>query len=442
MLTKSLTGLLTQGLVTSLSGGVSRVQFTLPTGFSTDWNPDFNIYSTGKTYTTDYDFTTEIPSAGTVKWVDIVNGSDSNNGDTELTAYKTLAYAATQGANTYNVKAGNYFLGTDGGSFTGSYEFLRDSSIVAVDGAGTVRLIGGEPASNFTWTDEGDGIYSATYRASDTFQTDMNTMLDMTHVGSPDYNLLGTTQPRPIAMTEYTTLGALEAGNTNSFLCLDNSLVAYIKTHDGREPDENVYMIYMESLINTTNQEIGLYFDGITFFSRRSINFGNNIASDTSNIIINNCSFGYSNGVANVFFDGIPDMRILNSEFHSSLNNDGISYNNNSAGTAMRYLELNSDFSQNGDNTSDQGSTGHDDDIYGICINCTYNNNRNGIVDVDTVKRVILGCELKDNDAYGLQTFGTVEAWYKDSVVTGNGTANVSQESLSVITDLGGNVTA
>lgn len=437
----TLSGALTSSALNSIVSGViynpntQAIEFLAPSGFDWDWTSEFTVTEGNVlNYKTTYDPEISKPS-GTVKWVDVVNGNDTNNGDTEVTAYKTLSRAYSQGAVVFNVKTGFYSRDEVFGS---NFEFSRSVYINAVDGVGTVKLIQGYRASDLAWVFEGNGVYSSTYRTSNSFLTDVNTVVDMADNGDSEYKLKDGVTNLPNVMNQLSSEALLASSVGHSFYDPD-SLEIHVKTYDGREPDSDVFLITMDVITNTTNRNITLYFDGIECWARRPINFGNNLGVDQGLFIGVNSAFRFSNGVANVYLDGVANSRLVNCDVSSSINNDGMSYNNNSSTAICQHLELGCRYYKNGDNSSDQGSTIHDERTSVLSVNCEYLENENGIVDVDNGQRVIVGSNIKDNLRYGLQTFGFVSLWYKDCVVTGNLTANVSQESASVITDLGGN---
>lgn len=426
---------LVMGLTSSLTGD-TRTLITIPTAFSSEWTPDFNIYESGRSYTTDY--VPVKPALGTVKWVDVVNGLDTNNGDTEVTAYKTLAMAAAQGANTYYIKSGDYFLPN---GFTSIYEFIRDTSLIAVDGVGTVRIGMINRASEYTWTLTTNNTYVATYRATNVFATDINTVLDLTHTGDSIYKLLDGTTPVPTPMTERASQATLESGSGHAFFDPD-SLLIYVKTHDGRVPDSNVLLINMNGLSWTTNQNIDIYVEGIEFWARRPMSFSNNIGQNQGSFVGYRSAFRYSRGLANLFFDGVGDTRLVECVASHSIDWDGFSYNNTASGVPAvqcRHLEVNCLSYRNGENSADQGSTAHDDDTLVIRLNGHLNNNRVGFEDTQSSLTLNYGVTATGNVEEGARVTSLAQFWLRNCTLTGNGISGINT-SGGTYNDLGGNL--
>lgn len=393
----------------------------LPLGFG--WTPSFPILKTQGIYHSGYSLADDIPAEGTGKFINKSSGSDSNNGDTSGTAYASLQKANDEGANTYYISTGDYLLG-DG--FDPTHEFTRDTSLIAVDGPGTVRLISGFSGADQTWTDEGDGVYSATYRGSVTSLTDINVIIDYTNpTNNSDYTLVDGTTDLPVPMGTEASQAALGLSSGHAYYDPDSTVI-YVKTHDSREPDSDVIFIDMQNLIFTTNQDVTIYAEGIEFWGRRAVQFGNNIGADAGKFIGYRSGFRYGDGVACLYFDGVADTRLIECEGTSNKNSDGISYNNNASGAICRHLELGCKGLLNGDNNADQGSTGHDNNVFIIRLEGTYNENGRGTEETENSQSVNYGCTYSDNDDYGIVQSAGGEVWYADATFSGNGTGNTS----------------
>lgn len=93
-----------------------------------------------------------------VKYVDAVNGLDTNNGDSAQTAYKTITKLMTVTWDRAYLAEGNY-------AFSSHVFSSRDHEII---GTGKVTIARGYLGSELTWTDLGGGVYSTPLTA---FQT-------------------------------------------------------------------------------------------------------------------------------------------------------------------------------------------------------------------------------------------------------------------------------
>ena len=85
-----------------------------------------------------------------VKYVDAVNGLDTNNGDTAGTAYKTVTKLMTVTWDRAYLAEGNY-------AFTSHVFSGRDHEVI---GSGRVTLTRGYLGSEVVWTDAGGGVFT------------------------------------------------------------------------------------------------------------------------------------------------------------------------------------------------------------------------------------------------------------------------------------------
>jgi len=395
----------------------------------------FNLFKSGSRYTTDYDYTADRPT-GVEKWIDVVNGNDSNDGNTESSAYRTLAQAASAGANVYYIKSGYYLLND---YFTEGYEFTRDTALIAVDGPGTVLISNAHKADEFSWTDLGNGVYSTVYRNSNTFASDINTVVDMTYVNDSEYTLVDGTTPTPLTMTQQSSVANLNSSSGHGFYDPD-TLELHIKTHDGREPDSDVIIMRMFNTTWTTNRDITLYMDGLEVWGRRPLTFGNNLGEGTGLFVAHKCGFRYSNGLGALVFDGVAETRLIGVKVGGSVNHDGISYNNNSSTAICRHLEVDCEGTRTGDNSSDQGSTGHDNRVSIVRLNGDYSNNSgHGTEETQGSQSANYGCKMNGNNGYGVRSTSGSKVWIQDCDLSGNGSGATDAILGTTLIDLGGN---
>jgi len=129
---------------------------SIPAGFSHPMMPDIEIEMIDgkaviKNYTID-DFR-RVVATPVVKYLDSVNGIDTNDGNTALTAYKTLAKLYTAGTyDTVYLAAGNY------GNTSGSILSLNHE-VISVGGMSYISK--GTIGNSVTWTSMGSGTFRA-----------------------------------------------------------------------------------------------------------------------------------------------------------------------------------------------------------------------------------------------------------------------------------------
>ena len=409
-------------------GGQSAV--ALPAYFG--WEPDFQIYGSGLGgYSTSYNPAADKPS-GTTKWVDNVNGSDSNAG-TEGAPYKTLAKAITESAVVVNIKTGDYWRND---SLAASFASSTALALVAVDGPGTVRMGRIEdPGDLPSWTSEGSNTYSTT-------RSNVRTVLDLDETGHATKTLVDGTTAVPLPMAEVADLAAVQAHAGHAWAQVGSTL--YVKTHDGRAPDTDVLPILIEENFEYIGQDTTLYMEGIEVWGDQPCFMDYN-ADNSARFVAVDCGFRYSGDFDNVYIDGCEDTRLVRCKTsHQLSSDDGFNYDLNSANPSyVHALEVDCEAHDNGDSTNDNGSTTHDPGTHIIRLNGDYGGHAGpGVVDSAGAHAVNFG--VKSNDGYiGIQvgTFSGVNPavqWNKDCEATGNSNTGRSRSTGGVQVELGG----
>ena len=201
-----------------------------------------------------------------VKYVDGVNGSDSNSGNSLNTAYKSLSKLITVISSCDRVyfAKGNYAIATASSMFVGDMEIISLG--------GDVVILRGYIGSQLTWTSLGGGVFSAnlTY--------DPKAVLDSRYKDAD-----GDTY----RLSVKTSIN--EVMNTNGSYWRDsiNNLV-YVNLLDGTMPTDN----FMISITSVPFSGLGTkaYTEGITFLG---LTMSNSTAS-TTYFLSKNCKFIHS----------------------------------------------------------------------------------------------------------------------------------------------------
>ncbi|MEM7650452.1 MAG: hypothetical protein AAF204_00020 [Pseudomonadota bacterium] len=325
---------------------IANIAITLPTHFS--WNPSFEIYQNG---TTNYDPQSDKPS-GTEKWIDPINGSDSNDGNSRASAYRSLSQAESAGANVFNITAGVIDSGQIFAGFNG-FNPASDTALVAVDGPGSVIMFQGRKGDYYSWAQQSSpntNVYATTRNA-------VANIVDRTHSRAGEMLVDGVSET-PIPYTEQTSIADVQA-NPGSWVEISGTL--YIHTHDSRSPDADIYVMLNVDTIDCAS-DITLYGEGIEFWGYRPLRHILS-ATNSAQSIFKSCGFRYSPIANGVDMRDVSEARFIDCAATDNYA-DGFGYSiDNSHATIMQALEQNCFSARNGwnnTNNTSNGSSAHD----------------------------------------------------------------------------------
>lgn len=314
-----------------------NIPVSTPLGFSwTDHPLDGNIYTDGNGNFTVKDFdVADYQITGKTYYVDVVNGSDSNDGLTLDTAFKRIITAFQQGdAQVIKVAEGLYHkVNAFNGAETPSV------SIKAI--SGKVRITN---AYELTWSLSSgkSNTYEATlaYSVGNVFDAEVQDNYG-------DYTEL----------TEVATIPDVET-TQGSYYYDDYYDILYVHTANSRPADVDV-MAYGTSK-NVWHYGAGdVYLEGIEFEGGAySVQMFEDGATPPGNLYAKNCSFKYSAGNA-INVQGTPLTIMQNCIAAYSNTADGFNYHAYN-GIIPKVIEINCIGRNNGDSDSDNGSTIHD----------------------------------------------------------------------------------
>jgi len=226
-----------QGRVQQGTNSVQNID--IPSGFT---HPLFSTLSIkmegGKAVIQDYTVDTYrgTYTSDTFRYVDIVNGVDTNNGLTPATAYKTLTKLNGTIFRRAYISAGNYAAT--------SHLFRYGTGNRELIGTGEVNICKGYTGNELTWTDEGSGVFSA-------IVSSVITVVD---------SLQRNAENLPLRLTKKTTLA--EASATNSFYYNSSITKLYVHLLSGLVPALN---ILVSNGTHNAEIETNQFCDNITF---------------------------------------------------------------------------------------------------------------------------------------------------------------------------------
>lgn len=194
-----------------------RKRYSIPSGFDHNFTGikiyrrlEGLVYSTGVTTAT-YRKTLVSP---TVKYLDVANGSDSNDGSTLALAYKTIGKLQAASFDRAFISEGNYGAASNT-IFNADREFI---------GSGKVRFYYGFSGTDKTWTDIDDGVFTTPSTV------DTKTLADSSNLDSNGV---------PTKLVSVADAGEVTA-TKNSYFRDSGTDVLYVHTFDDREPDGDI----------------------------------------------------------------------------------------------------------------------------------------------------------------------------------------------------------
>lgn len=346
------------------------------------FNPGFEIMRTAKG---DFYSTANArnfrPASGITLYVDIVNGSDANNGSTWALAFKTLAGALASTA--YGTGTIPCLILVAGGLYTkaqgmNSLPLKRDTSVVGV--GEFARFTGATSGTELVWTAEpgvGANIYSAPWAEANGRLVDER-FLDA--YGDP---YVYASSSSLVNLAAATRGYRIEGGKI------------YVKLQLGGAPDNSVLI----SSILTSNfpNTIAAASNGFTFYTENTsweaAQYGFRANTGTGNTIFYNCRF--RNNMVKGFESERVGLTFLESCESRRNFQDGISYRSTATAVELNCSAIRNGWTSTGifiGPDSNNGSTCHDTSKV-IRINGTYlqNLDRN-VHDVDGSRSWNLGC--------------------------------------------------
>ncbi len=415
-------------------------KINIPEGFR--WTPSFEIYESGRTYSTNFDIASLKP-AGTTKWV-AKTGSDSAGDGSQENPYATLSKAYTMGADIIKIKAGIYNR-ADG--FTANFAPTRSIALISEDGPGKAVITRRE--TGLSWVQQAspnDNVYLTT-------RSSVRTVLDLTYCRSGEFLKDGVTG-LPKQMTQQTSVANCQA-NPNSWYQAGSNL--YVRTFDGRAPDENIAVLLIENIMAITAVNTTFYMEGIEMWgdsgARMILGADNTSIFAWKDSASRFCGASTQNGL---IISSVSYCYSMNCEISDVIGAaDGFNYHSDNSVTTTRVkaLELNCVSKRCGvsGQTNNNGTTSHDNcDIIRLNGNYQYSY---GPLTADTLGAYSLnmGCTCGNsyvggvsgqNSAFQVGTAGAIDGvnskmWLKNCTAVGSNYSRY-QSTGGDLYDLGG----
>jgi hypothetical protein len=359
--------------------------FTLPSEFTALWNPDFNIYENGRTYSTDFDFDALKPTGTT--YYATKTGNDTTGDGSVGNPYRTLQKAWDEGADIVMVGDGVWDR-VDG--FTAGFNPTRDFAIQAVN-KGKAILTRAQPS--LSWTQQGSpntDVYTST-------RSSVGRVLDLTATGRAGEFLKDGTTPVPIPLTKVANLAECQALAGSWY---QSGSTVGIHTHNNRTPDSSVIVSLIEN-IWTANNDVTIWMDGIEGWGDSAARHELS-ANNTAIWAWRDCAARYVDAsVQNgLIIQGVNETYSIRCDTTDIISGDGFNYKNTAGATnPPKGLEVDCKAIRCGKDTATNfnGSTAHDNCLV-IRLNGDYSETFGPVIaDVGDAKTVSLGVVSGDS---------------------------------------------
>lgn len=354
---------------TTQQGTKVKLFYAIPEGFSHPMLPNLSIKKVGSVAEIQNisinDFRATVT---TIKYVDEVSGVDTNSGDTEALAYKTLNKAMQVACDRIVLVTPTVYWTLQSTSITTNKEIIspNGNSVIGKGVTGKIK----------TWVSDGGGMYHTT--------TWTIALLNVCDVSVKDINGV------PSLLTAVAN-STIVATTPNSYFHDTIASILYINCIDGRVPDINIFMQTDQFSCGSVSSQISVYFEGVTLLC------GFSITNSSSNLI----QFAALNCIMSHQYRATYNLVRLDGKIYSWLKNcicsdatlDCISYKkttNESCGVEENVISLNAGI--NGATGVNNASTSHDGSIV-LRVNGNYSNSEGPVVhDVNTSKSLNINC--------------------------------------------------
>jgi hypothetical protein len=342
-----------------------------------------------------------------VKYVDAVNGLDTNNGNTSGTAYKTVTKLMTGTWDRAYLAEGNY-------AYSDNIFVVRDHELI---GTGRVTLTRGYLGNEVVWTDAGGGVYTTPLTA-------MQMVFE---------NSIDDANGDPVALIKAAS-SALVATTPGSFYWHADEDVLYVHRSDGSSPNTSDITINYASQTVATEYS---YAENIIYLG--SLGGGNNTAT-TFRLLLKNCRKicvpGSAGGISGNVWQWLENCVFARAGV--DLNNVKESGGYNPAIVEVGCLMYDAGVTYPSSTHITNTSTTHNS-VITLRLNGDYSNTEGIVVhDVNAAISLNINCHAHDSvsgDATHLACFGTAAAVGETSKVylfecttsgTGDGVANLA----------------
>lgn len=237
------TGTQTYAMLSDLDS--RTINFKYPAAFT--FRP-FSIFSKGGVFYADksnWDIVKDKVSKMMPYYLDYQNGSNSNDGRTSATAFKTLLYALSQGARLIYLRSGDVIKNDGFGTINGN-TYSGDDIFLITLGGGNCTVVNSILSPSFS-------LYAGTTYSASISGSTVTNVADFEFVNG--YGL-------PSNLNEETSIANVEVTPNSYFI---SGTTIYVNLQDGRVPDSSVHLL-KTSTDNRINVDAGyIYNEGITY---------------------------------------------------------------------------------------------------------------------------------------------------------------------------------
>lgn len=326
------------------------------------------------------------PASGPTYFVDPINGSNSNDGLTEGTAFQTPAHATTRGGGHWAELV-----------FVESGTFDRTAGLFGIGKGCTVRTLPGVKVKiicgdKVTWTANG-AAWSASIATC-------NGVIDDGY-----FDALG--DPTPLLAVD----SVAEVQATPGTYYFDSGTVT-ARLSDDRTPDLDVYVGRVISSVgwhaSVAGDDGSAYLEGVEWWGGTTANF--TPPGNGWRLYAKNCGFNAAGSTNGISIWGLAETILVGCHAnHNKL--DGFNYTDNNGRTGF-FLEVNCSGRNNGiSGGSNNGSTSHGN-YRGIRVGCDYYDNQGAnVADVGNAKSYNVGVVAGGSTDYKQDFYTDSEMW-------------------------------
>lgn len=376
------------------------------------WTPPINVYWDGRNFFTDFDVSTfAVPGAGKTYYASM-NGSDSSDGLTLATAFKSIYKAANQ-PDADIVLVDPSIMFTKDFGLAGVSLNSRNVSIKSLDPSKKVIISGHN--SGYVWTKTAGMNNTYQYNRTSIFNVFDAKFLDR----YGDYQQL----------VKRNSIAEVDA-NPGSYYT--DGTIVYVRTSDSRVPDDNV-RVYLNIDTCSLDNAGKVYLENIHFEGGLGLLITGS-ATVTSGFYAKNCSAKYGMYRAGGFTARGTNEAFLQDCVAARNENDGFNYHSYTYTTPAvtiipKVIEVNCVGRHDGvTGDNDNGSTIHDGGSI-LRLNGVYFENVGpNVADVDNGTQAWnLGCvafkskaSAAGQNADFMTSTGTAESWFDGCIAYGS----------------------
>lgn len=356
---------------------------------------------------------------GTVRYVDVENGDNSNNGQSWATAWKSLTYANDQVCDVVKFKKGKYW-----NDCPGVNNLFEGTAKVFICEEGQAEFYACSEDDSANWIPDPDrtGVYMwenapSNFGIWDSLRrTTLGTFGEYAGVGSADL----------VASSDVSN-----GWNGQGYYYHDPvTKTLYIKTIDSRQPDKHIKLNTVQRWnVGTTGRYA--YFEGMTF--HYSVKTNTATSTGAQGLMFNKCCLAYGDDADNSITGmsaGTSSRFYLVSSLVMSGRKDNISYQSGARGVELNSISINSTVGGPNNCSTGHGSSriirlnsfyegasgpviGDIESVQSLNVNCYAANGSGSSFNVNDPETIayLINCRMPNSLGFGINGGGTVYAY-------------------------------